>query len=511
MVAAAAATIAGIAGAGPAPRPPFHRATVPHSTTNQPALPRAAIPVDIGATPVGRPIPAGFIGLSIEYRSALYYFGDDPAHPDPVFIQLVRNLTPGQSPVLRFGGDTTDWTWWPTPGVVRPAGIRYSLGPSWTAASLATARQLNARLILGINFEADSAAIARTESSQLLAGIGRPYVAGFELGNEPEVYGTLGWYFTPAGVPVLGRRASYRFATYLPDYARIAAALPRSVPLVGPASGAPKWLAGLGRYVRANPRVRLVTFHRYPLNRCFTGRASAAYPTIGHLLSAASSSGLADSLAAAVKVAHARGLPFRSDELNSVACGGKLGVSDTFASALWALDTLFAMARVGVDGVNIHTFGGAFYEPFSVHQDAAGQWSASVKPLYYGLLTFARAAPPGSRLLPTPGRAVKPLSIWATRTPGGTIRALLINDALRRTVQAAVRLPTTRTQAVATQLRAPRVGARTGVTLGGQTFASPTTTGTPTGRATDQMLRAVRGRFVVRLPPASATLLTVAS
>ncbi len=31
--------------------------------------------------------------------------------------------------------------------------------------------------------------------------------------------------------------------------------------------------------------------------------------------------------------------------MNSVACGGKAGVSDTFASALWALDALVAVAR----------------------------------------------------------------------------------------------------------------------------------------------------------------------
>ena len=95
---------------------------------DSPAIPTSAVRIDIGGAAVGRPVPAGFIGLSIEYRSALTYFGSDPTQPDPVFIALVRNLTPGQSPVLRFGGDTTDWTWWDTPGVSRPGGIQYTLG-----------------------------------------------------------------------------------------------------------------------------------------------------------------------------------------------------------------------------------------------------------------------------------------------------------------------------------------------------------------------------------------------
>jgi hypothetical protein len=150
-------------------------------------VPRTAVRVDVAPAPISRPVPAGFVGLSIEYRSAPYYFGDDPAAPNPLFLSLVRQLAPGQSPVLRFGGDTTDWTWWPTPGVVPPPGIRYTLVPGWVQATRATAEALNARLILGINFESDSSAIAGTEAAELLSGLGASRIAGFELGNEPEV------------------------------------------------------------------------------------------------------------------------------------------------------------------------------------------------------------------------------------------------------------------------------------------------------------------------------------
>jgi hypothetical protein len=102
-------------------------------------------------------------------------------------------------------------------------------------------------------------------------------------------------------------------------------------------------------------------------------------------------------------VAHARGIPLRADELNSVSCGGARGVSDTFASALWVLDTLFDMARVGADGVNIDTFHNAIYEPFAV-SERDGRWTAQVRPLYYGLLMFGQAAPPRARLLTTAGQ-----------------------------------------------------------------------------------------------------------
>lgn len=474
----------------------------------QPTLPRHALRIDVAAAPLSRPVPAGYVGLSIEYRSAFYYFGSDPSHPNPLFVALVRGLTPGQSPVIRFGGDTTDWTWWRTPGVAQPAGVKYTIGARWAAATRAAARALGARLILGINFEADSAAIAHTESHALLAAIGRRYIAGFELGNEPEVYGTLGWYATPSGAPVTGRPASYGFGAYLPDYARIASALPSSVPLVGPASGSPVWLSHLGRYLAANPRVRVVTFHRYPLHRCFTPRTSPAYPTIPNLLAPAAASGPADSLSGAVRVAHAHGLALRSDELNSVSCGGARGVSDTFASALWILDTLFNMARVGVDGVNVHTFRDAIYEPFAFAH-SGGRWTAQVRPMYYGMLMFARAAPPGSRLLATAVRGRSAVTVWATRAPDGRVRVVLINRSRRRWVTTAVRAPGSAATAVAERLRAPRLGARAGITIGGQSFGATTTSGTLTGPVRRAPLPAIQHRFVVRLPPASATLLSV--
>ncbi|HWE09983.1 MAG TPA: hypothetical protein VG325_11545 [Solirubrobacteraceae bacterium] len=474
----------------------------------QPTIPKHALRIEIGAAPVSRPVPAGFIGLSIEYPSAISYFGSDPAHPNPLFVALVRQLTPNQSPVIRFGGDTADWTWWPTPGVARPPGVRYSLGARWVRAVRATAEALDARLILGVNFEADSVPVARMEADNLLTGLGRRYIAGFELGNEPEVYGTLGWYENSQGVGVPGRASSYGFGAYLPDYARVSAALPSTVPLVGPAAGAPAWLAGLRQYLVSNARVRVVTFHRYPLHRCFTPRTSPAYPTIANLLSAGAAAGPADSLEAAVRVAHAQGLPLRSDELNSVSCGGARGVSNTFASSLWILNTLFNMARAGVDGVNIHTFRRAIYEPFAFGHEH-GRWTAEVKPMYYGMLMFARAAPPGARLLSSTAPAPGPVRVWATRAPGARVRVVLINGSLRRWITTAVRTPGPGSTATTQRLRARRVSARSGVAIAGQTFGSTTSTAALTGSLRQAALSRIQGRFVVRLPPASATLLTV--
>ena len=146
-------------------------------------------------------------------------------------------------------------------------------------------------------------------------------------------------------------------------------------------------------------------------------------------MSSRSSRGLADSVAAAVRASHARHIPVRIDEMNTIGCGVDRAVGESFASALWALDAAFNMARVGVDGINIASFPGATFELFKFSQ-AHGRWHALVEPEYYGLLMFAQAAPVGSRLLtvsPTPP-AARQVRAWATRAPDRTIRVVVINE-----------------------------------------------------------------------------------
>jgi hypothetical protein len=162
--------------------------------------PPALIRINVAGNSSGPAIPAGFIGFSIEYPSAPVYFGSSPIGLNPIFIKLVRDVAPTGSPVIRFGGDTTDWTWAPAHGITKPPGVHYALTSRWLETTRAIAVALSARLVFGINLEADSATIAAAEARAVRARVGRSLIAGFELGNEPEVYGTLGWYRSRAGV-----------------------------------------------------------------------------------------------------------------------------------------------------------------------------------------------------------------------------------------------------------------------------------------------------------------------
>jgi hypothetical protein len=233
------------------------------------------------------------------------------------------------------------------------------------------------------------------------------------------------------------------------------------------------------------------------------------YPSVAHLLAPVASQGLADSVAPFVGVAHARHVALRIDEMNTVSCGGAPGVANGFVSALWALDAVFQMARVGVDGVNIHTYPGAPYELFTFTR-RDGRWRGDVAPEYYGLEMFAQAVPPGARLLRLSG-SLGDVKAWATRGPDGTTHVVLINENTAQSRTVSVRIAGAHGAAMVERLQGKGISATTGVTLGGQTFGTATTTGTLTGRSAVATVKRSGGGFVVRLPQASAAMLTLAA
>jgi Glycosyl hydrolase family 79 C-terminal beta domain len=466
--------------------------------------PLPAVPVAQGFAK-GSAIPAGFLGLSLEYPAVEQYAGDNPAAVDPVLEQLIRNLAPGQRPVLRIGGDSSDWTWWPVPGTAQPGGVTFTLNQRWLMVTRALAAGLGARLILGLNLAANDRALAAAEARALLNGLGSGYVQALEIGNEPELYGAFAWYRTPGGQVVTARPAGYDFAAFTRDFTNFGAALP-GVSLAGPAISGTGWFPNLSQFAGAEPALRLLTVHRYPLQNCFTQPGRARYPTIGHLLSNAASNGLARALAPYASVAHQHGLPIRIDELNTVSCGAYPQLSKSFASALWALDTLFELAHAGVDGVNVHTFPDAGYELFKL-SSVNGGWRAEVAPEYYGLLMFAQAAPPGSRLVRIGGSG-GPVKIWATRAPDGQVRIVMINKDVARPHVVKLQPGYVSGSARLERLMAPSAAASTGVTLGGQSFGPETDTGS-LAQLSQTAVQQSAGHYAISLPAASAALLTL--
>jgi Glycosyl hydrolase family 79 C-terminal beta domain len=460
-------------------------------------------PLTIDRGTVGRSLPAGFVGLSMEFRGLEAYAGTDPRAVDPGFEQLMRNLAPGQRPVLRIGGDGTDWTWWPLPHVPKPPGIRFSLSNRWIQVTRALSAALDARLILGVNLEANSTRVGAGEAQAEINGIGRRAIQALEIGNEPELYGSFGWFRAPNGQGVLGRPRGYDFAAFMSDYSRFAQALPR-IALAGPSTGTLSWMQQLSSFLPAEPRLGLVTLHAYPLKHC----GAANNVTAGQLLAQSSSAGLAAGVAPFIQTAHQHGLPARIDEMNGISCGGQRGVSDSFASALWVLDALFEMAHAGVDGVNVHTVPNTINELIGA-KIQRGTWELHVHPEYYGMMMFAQAAPAGAHLLQGSWQLSGGVKVWATRSTGGVVHVVLINKRLRGSRTVTIRIPAARGPAAIERLQAPSVHATGGVTLGGQTFGAESSTGMLAGRPSTTTITPVGGAYVVRLPAVSAAMLTI--
>jgi hypothetical protein len=461
--------------------------------------------VQVSATPYGQAMPSSFLGVSFEYKATHLYTGRDPDNINPVLVSLLKGLAPGQRPVVRIGGDSTDQTWWPMRGVIPPAGINYRLTKGWLRTTKALASAIGGKLILGVNLAAGRPAVAAAEARAFVRGIGIARIQALEIGNEADVYNVFAWYRDRLGRVVFPRSARYNLFTFAQEFSRWRAAMP-SVPLAGPTFASLTWMVGLGGFLSAERHLAIVTFHRYPLRGCLKDTTAPTYASIPNLLGDAASSGLAQGVAPYTQIAHAHGLPFRLDELNSAACSGKKGVSDTFASALWVLDTLFNMAAVGVDGVNFHALPGSAYEPFTFTQRFS-TWSAFVHPLYYGALAFSQAFPPGAHLLnvTAPAGSVK---VWATQGADGHTRVVLINKSADTPVSVQLTLPGDATAPISSEtLSAPSLSATDGVTLGGQTFGASTTTGTLPGTPTSTPVAPNLGTYTVLLPAASAMLL----
>jgi hypothetical protein len=477
-----------------------------------------AVPARLVLAPVAvtRPIPQGFLGLALEFSAIKQWVGPDTA-PNPVLIQLIRNLDPVGRPVIRIGGLSTDRSWWPVPGMAKPLGLTDTLTPAWAQSLQSLARAINAHLVMGVNLEADSPRLAQTEADAFLKWIGRRYVSELDIGNEPPLYSSVPWYrregnevipwYSDEGTPIFSRDLRWGPGGFVTQYAQILNALPR-IPIAGPDTQQASWFAAYQRFLSPRSRVRTLASHGYGLNNCVTNPASAAYPSVLHLLNDYALHDLLNTLTPYIADAHRDGAAFRVDEMGSVTCNGRRGVSDTMASALWAVGALFSVARDGVDGVNLHTFPGLSNALFDF-SDSAGGWSAVVHPLYYGALLFAQAAPAGSRLLGVSYRGPRSLHGWATTGPGSARHVVLLNDSLTRSASVAVRAPhgvLGSSPAGLERLEAPSATATTGITLGGRSFGVTTTGVLP---APARHAIAPRGGvYRVTVPAATAAVLT---
>jgi hypothetical protein len=477
-------------------RTPSASATVSRTTVSAPASETANVivggPADVPATSTAQ----GFLGLATELDTIPHLSGS-PAVPDTPFVNLLRNLSPGAPFLLRLGGNSGDDSWWAIPGMKKPPYL-YTLTPRWGADVHALLTALGGTAVLGVNLKEKpriNTRLASVEVADFNRYVGASLIDAFELGNEPEFY--------PLSV-VNGGHGHDNFTAYGKKFSQVASAL-GGAPLAGPSSGSPHWLPYLRTVLSdMRSRLRLVTVHAYPLKDCSRG----AHNSVSDFFDRASIQGLADLIHGAVKGAAAHGEPLRVDEINGIPCGGEAGLSNSFGEALWALNVLPALWQAGVQGVNFQTVDGNLNQMITAKHSASG-WRVSVEPEYYGLLSFADAAPAGSRLLRISGSNPAHFYRFAVRAPDGSERVVLTNvGSVARTI--GVTASGTQGTGTVSLLSAKSLSATRGTTLAGRSLSSRT--GQLTGRPRLTRVRPSAKRvYAVRVPAHAAAILTLSA
>jgi hypothetical protein len=350
-------------------------------------------------------------------------------------------------------------------------------------------------LTVGLAHYNPASAAREVASAHAILG---PWLAGIEVGNEPDSYGRHGL-----------RKEPWLFAGYnaqLTAYRHAIDRLTPGIPLAGPDVSGSKIFTGWGpKLVRAQ-QLAVITGHHYPLG-CHT----IPTPTIQTLLSPRIRYEEQVSLRRYMRVARLGHVPLRVDEANSVSCGGVAGISDTFAAALWATSYITTTMSAGAAGINLEG-NPARCTGYSVvcaptpERLAGGQLQA--QPEWYALL-LTRALI-GDRPVTThmSGPALANVTATALLTSSGALHEVLINDEPVGTAPARVhlKLPPGLHSATVVAMSAPSPQAIDGATLGGTSVAAD---GTWAGASRSTATLARAGQVTVVLPAGSAALVTI--
>ena len=379
--------------------------------------------VTVDAVRAGRVVPASYLGFSVEWDSV------EPYARRAALLQLLARFASSAGPVaLRIGGDTADQAWWDPRGQPRPRIVLQDIAGATLQAVAQLARALRGPVTLDLNLALRDPGNALALSRAARRWLPRGALETLEIGNEPDLYTHAHTFRVPGHVHRrVRKRQRYGPRAYGRDVASYLAVLSRGLrpaprlAVAGFAGGS--WWPRLPALLKSwAGRAGALSGHLYALPDCH-----AATPAASWLMSPAASRGRAESLAALARIARRTGLPLRVTELNSAACGGRAGLSDSFASALWLTDTLFALLRDGADQADVHTWDHARYAPFALTRTGV-----SVRPPLVAMRAFARGAPAASRLIPVRIASAGTLRGWATLDAVGTVRLVLIApDAVR--------------------------------------------------------------------------------
>ena len=365
-------------------------------------------------------IGQGFAGLSYE-KSAMCKPLFTAANAD--LIGLFQLLGPS---VLRIGGNTVDQYIWTPNG---PGQTVYHIAPSDVDSLAAFLKQTGWQCIYGINLGgaatgATTPDLAAAEVTYVAQKLGTSLL-GIEIGNECDGYGAPGSFYADNWSLAQFEALWNQFRS------AIVAAVP-GVPVSGPASGSnvAAWTVPFAQSA-TRKNLSLLTQHYY------RGDGNSSASTAAKLLSP--DTNLQKCLGLLNAASQSTGIPFRMGECNSYFNGGAVGVSNSYASALWAIDFLFNSALGGAAGVNLHGGGNANgYTPIADNGGAV----VGARPVFYGM-TFFTLAGQGTLCDANLSAGSTNVSAYAVKNSEGNMNLVIVNKDTTQNIQLTISMPQT--------------------------------------------------------------------
>jgi hypothetical protein len=312
---------------------------------------RVALSIPKDAT--GPHMPIDFVGLSYEVQQLA-----DPSFFSAQNSGLIREFKALSSTgVLRLGGNTSEFAYWkPTPGSPEPEHprVREVAGEpkaQYYAVTVEAVRNLAEFLqaigwtcIYGIGMGTNTPARAAEEAVFVAETLG-DRLQYFQIGNEADLFDRH-----------LRDPKTWSAKTYLQEWLSLSRAIAAGVPAakfgMPDVAGAVSWLTEIADQwpsIQAPPHVTTLTHHYY-----FGGPATNPDVNIPNLLKPATMEKVQNTANVASTAASKIGARVRMTEGNTCYRGGKPGVSDVFAAALWSADYSLLLASNDYSGVNLH-------------------------------------------------------------------------------------------------------------------------------------------------------------
>ncbi|KAI9277929.1 glycoside hydrolase superfamily [Umbelopsis sp. AD052] len=346
-------------------------------------------------------VPNHFHGFSMELTSMNEYFGSDENHRDPVFMQLLRNVRDRTgSLLLRVGGNSQD-TAYPDENIQsaieKTKVVAPRINSGATTFDVKVSKKLfdvmngvssatGAKWMYGLNFEDASNMDSAKYLGQAAVETLGDHLFAIQIGNEPDLYAKHGVRTPEWGIPQYVDEWTSWASTL---HEQFAPALKKQDIFTG-AVICCNW--NVSDIMQSNfmsngnnmNYLNSITVQKYSSNNCF-GKAKGDYTDyLNHEWIIKNPKALYTDSA---KTINAAGKQLIMGETNTAACGGIPGVSDTFVSALWAVDWILYLASIGFSSVSLQIGGKTtLYNPM-YNIDSA--WE--VAPIYYSSLAISEA------------------------------------------------------------------------------------------------------------------------